>query len=64
MASDLSAPTVRPAAADLSAVIGLLRDCGLEPAPRHQAPDVLHASDELRGACPAGATLMRREVGR
>jgi N-acetylglutamate synthase-like GNAT family acetyltransferase len=35
---------------------------GFRVVPRAAAPDALRASEELRGACPDSATLMRLEV--
>jgi N-acetylglutamate synthase-like GNAT family acetyltransferase len=37
---------------------------GFRVVPRAAAPDALQASEELRGACPDTATLMRLEVSR
>ncbi|MGH2947529.1 MAG: arsenic resistance N-acetyltransferase ArsN2, partial [Solirubrobacteraceae bacterium] len=37
---------------------------GFRAVPRAAAPGALHASEELQGACPDSATLMRLEVAR
>jgi amino-acid N-acetyltransferase len=37
---------------------------GFTAVPRAAAPSALHASEELQGACPDTATLMRLEVAR
>jgi len=37
---------------------------GFVPVTREQVPQVLHASAELQGACPASATVMRLDLRR